>query len=124
MNLRTSPSRVREQRSIGSHAFPISTAAHPGDTLTAPSDSDAESAYPAGRFKAECLALMAEVARTGKPLIVTRHGKPMVRIVPAVPRTDFDEAAWRTKMRALSPGLRCSDDEFIAPLGEPWNAEQ
>ena len=32
-------------------------------------------------FKAHCLALLEDVARTGEPLIVTKRGKPLARIV-------------------------------------------
>jgi prevent-host-death family protein len=37
---------------------------------------------PAGEFKAKCLRLMDQVAKTGQPLTVTKRGKPVVRIVP------------------------------------------
>jgi prevent-host-death family protein len=36
----------------------------------------------ASEFKARCLALMDEVAATGEPLVVTKHGKPVVQIEP------------------------------------------
>ena len=29
--------------------------------------------------------LIAEIERTGEPVTVTRHGKPAVRIIPAIP---------------------------------------
>ena len=32
-------------------------------------------------FKARCLSLLEDVARTGEPLIVTKRGKPLARIV-------------------------------------------
>ena len=38
---------------------------------------------PAAQFKSQCLALMAQVAETGRPVVVTKHGKPVVQIVPA-----------------------------------------
>lgn len=34
----------------------------------------------ASEFKATCLQLMDEVARTGVELIVTKHGRPVVRL--------------------------------------------
>lgn len=37
---------------------------------------------PISKFKATCLAVMEEVRRTGRPLLVTRRGKPVVEIVP------------------------------------------
>ena len=35
---------------------------------------------PAGQFKAKCLALMDRVAESGQPLVVTKHGRPVVQI--------------------------------------------
>lgn len=35
-------------------------------------------------FKARCLALLEDVARTGEPLIVTKRGKALARVVPSV----------------------------------------
>ena len=37
---------------------------------------------PAGEFKAHCLALIDKVARTRQPLIVTKRGKPVAKVVP------------------------------------------
>jgi prevent-host-death family protein len=37
---------------------------------------------PAGEFKAHCLALLDKVARTRQPLIVTKRGKPVAKVVP------------------------------------------
>lgn len=34
-------------------------------------------------FKAHCLSLLDDVARTGQPLIVTKRGKPLARVVPS-----------------------------------------
>jgi prevent-host-death family protein len=35
----------------------------------------------AGEFKAKCLAVMAEVNATGEPVLITKRGKPLARIV-------------------------------------------
>jgi prevent-host-death family protein len=32
-------------------------------------------------FKARCLALLEDIARTGEPVLVTKRGKPLARIV-------------------------------------------
>jgi prevent-host-death family protein len=37
----------------------------------------------AGAFKARCLALLDQVAETGEPLVVTKRGRPVARLVPA-----------------------------------------
>lgn len=39
----------------------------------------------ASEFKARCLALLDEVAKTGEPLLVTKHGRPVAEIKPHKP---------------------------------------
>jgi prevent-host-death family protein len=46
---------------------------------------------PAGEFKAKCLALMDEIEATGEPIIVTKRGRPVVRVAPAEPASDADK---------------------------------
>ncbi len=36
----------------------------------------------ASQFKAKCLALMDEVARTGQTILVTKNGKPVAELRP------------------------------------------
>jgi prevent-host-death family protein len=36
----------------------------------------------AAQFKAKCLKLIDEVAATRKPLIITKRGKPLAKLVP------------------------------------------
>jgi prevent-host-death family protein len=40
----------------------------------------------AGEFKAQCLALIDEVAETGEAVIVTKRGKALAKLVPIVQR--------------------------------------
>jgi prevent-host-death family protein len=37
---------------------------------------------PAANFKAECLRLLDEVAARRQPIIVTKRGKPVAKLVP------------------------------------------
>ena len=39
----------------------------------------------ASAFKARCLALMDEVERTGEPVIITKHGRPVAQLTSARP---------------------------------------
>jgi prevent-host-death family protein len=40
------------------------------------------------KFKATCLSVLERVRRTGKPVLVTRFGKPVAEIVPpSLPRS-------------------------------------
>ncbi len=36
----------------------------------------------AGEFKAVCLGLMDEVQRSRKPIVITKRGKPIAKLVP------------------------------------------
>jgi prevent-host-death family protein len=38
---------------------------------------------PAGEFKAKCLAIMDEVNETGEPVLVTKRGKPVAKVIPS-----------------------------------------
>lgn len=37
----------------------------------------------AGIFKAKCLAVMDQVLQSGEPVLITKHGKPVAKLVPA-----------------------------------------
>jgi len=39
----------------------------------------------ASAFKTRCLTVMNEIQATGEPVIVTKRGKPVVKVIPAVP---------------------------------------
>jgi prevent-host-death family protein len=39
-------------------------------------------------FKAKCLAVMDDVQATGEPVIVTKRGKPVVKVVAVRPEKD------------------------------------
>jgi len=43
---------------------------------------------PAGKFKAQCLAVMDQVLRSGDPVVITKHGKPVAKLVPAQDEVD------------------------------------
>ena len=38
---------------------------------------------PAAQFKSQCLSVMDKVAQSGRPVVVTKHGKPVVQIIRA-----------------------------------------
>jgi prevent-host-death family protein len=39
-------------------------------------------------FKSRCLKVMDRVQATGEPVIVTKRGKPVVKVIPAGPEKD------------------------------------
>ena len=55
---------------------------------------------PAGQFKAKCLAIMDQVSLSGEPLVITKHGKPVVKLVPVKKDADdiFDYMAGRARV--------------------------
>jgi prevent-host-death family protein len=38
---------------------------------------------PAGQFKAKCLSIMDRVQKTGEPVLITKRGTPVARLLPA-----------------------------------------
>jgi prevent-host-death family protein len=72
-----------------------------------------EGVVNATAFKAQCLAMLDEVRDTRVPLVVTKHGKPVARLVPI-------DAEVETVFGALRHYLGAIDDAaLIAP--EPWS---
>ena len=43
---------------------------------------------PAGKFKAQCLTVMKEVRATREPVLITKRGRPVAKLVP--PDTSSD----------------------------------
>jgi antitoxin (DNA-binding transcriptional repressor) of toxin-antitoxin stability system len=72
------------------------------------------------KFKATCLAALDRVRRTGRPLRVTRFGKPLADVVP--PRTVSSRSAWLGAMRGRG---RITGD-IVAPVegAKAWDALQ
>jgi prevent-host-death family protein len=54
----------------------------------------------AGQFKATCLSVLDDVKSTGEPVVVTKHGKPVAKVVPIEPQDDdiFGFMAGRAKI--------------------------
>jgi prevent-host-death family protein len=43
---------------------------------------------PAGQFKARCLKIMDEVRSTREPVVITKKGRPVAKLVPAEASSD------------------------------------
>lgn len=73
---------------------------------------------PAGEFKNRCLALMDEVNETGEPIVITKHGKPVSRLVPAQTSTPQMWGRYRDRIRIagdiLSPVSAADEWEAIS----------
>jgi prevent-host-death family protein len=68
----------------------------------------------ASEFKAKCLALMDEVARTGKSVVITKNGKPVADLVPHRAAKKSPLGIW--KGRIIIKG------DIISPLDVEWEA--
>lgn len=69
----------------------------------------------AGEFKAKCLRLMDEVQETRQPLVITKRGKPVAKLVPA------DET--RPRLFGALKGTASILGDIVAPVDETWNAD-
>ncbi len=70
----------------------------------------------AAEFKAKCLKLMDEIARTRKPIVITKRGKPVAKLVPAEP-------APRKPLFGCMAGTVTFEGDILAPLDVEWGAE-
>jgi prevent-host-death family protein len=68
----------------------------------------------ATEFKAHCLALLEEVRETRQPLLVTRHGRPVVEISPYVPKD-------ASRTNPLKGSILFQGD-LISPIDEKWDS--
>jgi prevent-host-death family protein len=68
----------------------------------------------ASEFKAKCLALMDEVARTGKTVVITKNGKPVAELGP--------HQASRPSPLGILKGRLIIKGDIISPLDVEWEA--
>ena len=72
---------------------------------------------PAGEFEQKCLALIDQVATTGAPIIISKYGKPVARLMPL-------ESPRETEQRILSAlrsgegGMLVDEATFLAPTSK------
>lgn len=71
-----------------------------------------ETVVQASTFKARCLALLDEVEATRHTIVVTKHGRPVAKLVP------LDDAA----SIAGSVTLLADEDENYFSTGRRWDA--
>jgi len=70
----------------------------------------------AGEFKAKCLALMEDVRSTREPIVITKRGKPVAKLVPAESEKDGWLGRLNGKMRIVG-----DIESPVVPL-EDWEA--
>jgi prevent-host-death family protein len=68
----------------------------------------------AGEFKAKCLKLMDSVQRTKTPLIITKHGKPVVKMVAADSEADDFFGCMKGSVQVVG--------DIVSPIDVEWEA--
>jgi prevent-host-death family protein len=70
-------------------------------------------AIGAGEFKAKCLQLLDEVAEQRGTLIITKHGKPVAKLVPVDPEQ---------KLFGALKGSVIGELDIVSPISSEWEA--
>ena len=70
----------------------------------------------AGQFKAKCLRVMSDIQQTHEEVLITKHGKPLVKLVPV----GSNEAP--SLLGYLKGTVRVTGD-IISPVDESWEAD-
>lgn len=69
-------------------------------------------------FKAKCLAVLKRVGETGRPLLVTRRGEPIARIMPPMSEPNADGAF------GCMAGTAEELEDIVAPVDIDWHAQR
>ena len=72
---------------------------------------------PAARFKARCLALMNEVRERKTEYVVTKHGKPVAKLVPCEDESPTDAFG-------MLAGTVIGHDDIVSPDPDAWRADE
>ncbi len=70
----------------------------------------------AGKFKAQCLALLDEVAHKHEIILVTKRGKPVARVDPVTERN--------TDLRERLKGSVLREDDIVSPVPFTWKVTE
>ncbi len=70
---------------------------------------------PATQFKAQCLAILDTVQRTRTTVVISKHGKPVARLVPM-------EADPVPSLYGSMKGTGREIGDIISPIGDEWDA--
>jgi prevent-host-death family protein len=71
---------------------------------------------PAGQFKARCLRLMDEVRTTREPVLITKKGRPVAKLVPAESQPEDIFGCLRDEIKIVG-----DIESPVVPL-EDWEA--
>jgi prevent-host-death family protein len=72
---------------------------------------------PAGKFKAQCLQIMDEVNSTLQPVVITKRGRPVVKLVPVHEKAEDIFGCMKDEIEIvgdiLSPATPLEDWEML-----------
>jgi prevent-host-death family protein len=68
----------------------------------------------AGYFKQHCLAIIDEVAEMHQPVVITKRGKPMAKLVPVAADEEIERHIL-ARLRAGEGGMRVDEKTFLEP---------
>jgi prevent-host-death family protein len=71
----------------------------------------------AGKFKACCLQVLREVQERHEEVVVTKHGKPVAKVVPVA-----EEAP--QPIIGCMRGTATITGDIVGPIGVKWNADE
>jgi prevent-host-death family protein len=83
--------------------------------MSAPGPIKLSGPIPAAQFKANCLELMDYVQDKNAELIITKHGKPVAKLVPC--------SSVPVDLCGYLKGSVTELSDLIEPTGEPWEAD-
>lgn len=69
----------------------------------------------AGVFKAQCLKIMDEVQKTHVPILITKYGKTVAKLIP--------ESEKKVTLFGKMKGSVKIKGDLLKPIEEDWNAD-
>jgi prevent-host-death family protein len=70
---------------------------------------------PAGEFKAKCLQVIDEVQRLRMPIVITKRGKPVAKLVPLDEHPESFVGSMKGPMEIIG--------DIISPIDLKWEAD-
>jgi prevent-host-death family protein len=71
----------------------------------------------AGQFKTQCLKLMDQVQQTREEVVITKHGRPVAKLVP------IEETVSQSIVGFMKGSVQVVGD-IVSPMDEVWEADR
>jgi prevent-host-death family protein len=72
----------------------------------------------AGQFKMQCLELMDQVQQTREEVVITKHGRPVAKLVP------IEEVQASQSIVGFMKGSVQVVGDIVSPVDEAWEADR